>query len=64
MEIKNTQSAGECPLEEIDPVAILTTGKTDFFTAEIEFMKNLFSGKGIDHHMEQNCKFVFYPLLW
>ena len=37
-------------------MAILTTGKTDFFTAEIEFMKTLFSGKGIDHHMEQNCE--------
>lgn len=46
-------------------MAILTTGKTDFFAAEIEFMKTLFTGKGIDHHMEHNCKLFFHTgLLW
>ena len=42
----------------------MTTGKTDFFTAEIEFMKTLFSGEGIDHHMEQNCEPVLVNLLF
>lgn len=56
------KSAGECPLEETDPVAILTQGNTNFFTAEIEIMKALFSGKGIEHHMEQNCKWAFILL--
>ncbi|CAM9475443.1 unnamed protein product [Ectocarpus sp. 8 AP-2014] len=48
------ESGGECPLEETDPVMLLTQGNTDFFSAEIDFMKALFSGKGIDHHMEHN----------
>ncbi|CAB1113920.1 unnamed protein product [Ectocarpus sp. CCAP 1310/34] len=48
------ESGGECPLEETDPVMLLTQGKTDFFSAEIDFMKALLSGKGIDHHMEYN----------
>ncbi|CAM9438289.1 unnamed protein product [Ectocarpus sp. 13 AM-2016] len=50
------ESGRECPLEETDPVMLLTQGNTDFFSAEIDFMKTLFSGKGIDHHMEHNCE--------
>jgi len=45
MEIK---SAGECPLEETDPVAILTKGNTDFFcqgqTPSDAFSAKRFSG--------------------
>ncbi|CAN0111908.1 unnamed protein product [Ectocarpus sp. 12 AP-2014] len=48
------ESGGECPLEETDPVMLLTQGNTDFFSAEIDFMKAILSGKGIDHHMEHN----------
>ncbi|CAM9555140.1 unnamed protein product [Pylaiella littoralis] len=48
------ESEGECPLEETDPIALLTKGNADFWSGEIDFMKALVSGKGIDHHTEFN----------
>ncbi|CAM9907957.1 unnamed protein product, partial [Hapterophycus canaliculatus] len=48
------ESPGECPLDENNPVEVLTKGKTEFLSGEIDFMKTLFTGKGIDHHMEHN----------
>lgn len=56
----SAQSEGKCPLDETDPMALLTKGSADFFGAEMKMLQTLFSGDGIDHHMELNCKLVGY----
>lgn len=52
----NMKSDGGCPLDEIGPGSLFTKESTDFFDEEVKLMQALFSGEGIDHHMEMNCE--------
>ncbi|CAN0263726.1 unnamed protein product [Laminaria digitata] len=48
------QSDGGCPLDDSGPGSLFTKVSTDFFDEEVKMMQALFSGEGIDHHMEMN----------
>lgn len=62
------QSEGTCPLDDVDPVTllkgsleidpleVLSKYSTDFVNAELRMLQGLFSGEGIDHHMEPTCE--------
>ena len=52
----NVKSDGGCPLDDTGPGSLFTKGSTDFFDEEVKMMQALFSGEGIDHHMEMNCE--------
>lgn len=40
----------------MDLMGEFTRGSADFLNAELKMLQGLFSGDGIDHHMEPTCE--------